>query len=107
MFNHVSAKPVAWSPAKRLPSSSPRNHPGDDATRHLDGEVVKPRLEKPRRGAFQPPIFAPSHSFDERDALVDNGELSSFTDLLSCARLVAAQVALQMIHFTIDSDNAS
>jgi hypothetical protein len=57
--------------------------PRDDATRHLNGEAVKPHPEKPRRGAFQPSIFAISHSFDGREALIDNGELSSFTDLLS------------------------
>jgi hypothetical protein len=47
---------------KHLPSSSPRNHPRNDATRHLDGEVVKPRPEKPRRAAFQPSIFATNHT---------------------------------------------
>jgi hypothetical protein len=56
-----------------------RNHPRDDATRRLDGEVVKPRPENPRCGAFQPSIF---------DALVDNGELPSLTNLLSHARPV-------------------
>jgi hypothetical protein len=74
-------------------------------TRRLDREVVKPRPEKPRRGALQPSIFATSHSFDERDALIDNGELPSFTDLLSHAP--PAQMAPQVVNLMMESDDVS
>ena len=72
-------------------------------TRRLDGEVVKLCSEKPRCRTFQPSTFATSHSFDERDVLIDNGELQSFTELLSRAGPVAAQVASQVVDLTMDS----
>jgi hypothetical protein len=74
------------------------------ATRRLDGEVVKLLLEKPRRGAFYPSIFATSHSFDERDTSIDN---VVHRPPFSRARPVAAQVTPQVVDLTMDSDDVS